>query len=204
MRTGPCTHSCSRAASAALRRLRTALEPGRAHARMLRREYLCTAAHAGAQIDVFVTQNPTPAGGGRGAGASRTHLGAELLELRQRHRAPEACDDARGAGGSPAPSQGPLVRGARMRACVQAGTHACGMPASTRGTSIPSHTHSACIFACQHTYTHTLHAYLRSPRRGIRESAPRTGFRPRPHGRRRWTLAARSCGSLCVISVSRS
>ena len=122
-----------------------------------------------------------------------------------------------------APSASPRSRGLTKRAAqadlphpVRAhpcGAHACvrarkqgHMPVRTSASTLaghppymPAHTRYACMHACMHLACQ----YLRSPRRDTRESAPRTGFRPRPHCRRRWTLAGRS-SPLCVLTVSRA
>ena len=202
MHTDPCTHSCSRAASAARRRVCTALAPGcNTRARMLRREYLCTAAHAGAHKDAFVTQ-PLRRVGGERARHARTSEQSSSSSVSV--TALPRPDQARGAGGSPAPSQGPPVRCARMRAVR---THACVH--ASKDTCLCARLRArwpGILHTCQHTpgmhaCMHLACQYLRSPRRDTRESAPRTGFRPRPHCRRRWTLAGRS-SPLCVLTVS--
>lgn len=150
MHTDPCTHSCSRAASAARRRVCTALAPGcNTRARMLRREYLCTAAHAGAHKDAFVTQPLRRAGGERARHARTSEQSSSSSVSVTALPRP---DQARGAGGSPAPSQGPPVRCARMRACTQARTHACAHVCehAGRAPSIHASTHQVCMHACMH------------------------------------------------------
>jgi len=167
MHTDPCTHSCSRAASAARRRVCTALAPGcNTRARMLRREYLCTAAHAGAHKDAFVTQPLRRAGGERARHARTSEQSSSSSVSVTALPRP---DQARGAGGSPAPSQGPPVRCARMRACTQARTHACAHVCehAGRAPSIHASTHQVCMHAC------TLHASTCAVHAATHENPPR-------------------------------